>query len=106
MKCLYDGCRFETDDEEVMEWHITQMDMRGLHEAQISDNPKPFCLGCIRTPEEIYEYLPQSTDSKLSPDEYVKSEEGTYNRENGHFLCTVCYINAGSPSSPSGWKAP
>lgn len=73
----------------------------------MADLPKPICIGCNRTPSQLEEYWPQFTGAaNLSPDEYVRSSEGTYNRENGHFLCTACYIEAGSPSSPSGWKAP
>lgn len=37
---------------------------------------------------------------------YVKYNEGTYNPVNGHFLCDMCYIKAGCPSSPNGWKCP
>jgi hypothetical protein len=45
----------------------------------------------------------------VSPQEridYVIENEGTYNRNNGHFLCDTCYIKAGQPSSPRGWKCP
>ena len=37
---------------------------------------------------------------------YVRAEEGTYNPANGHFLCDVCYIKAGMPVAPGGWKCP
>lgn len=40
-----------------------------------------------------------------SADEYVMVEEGTLNLDNGHFLCTPCYIKAGCPTAPNGWKA-
>jgi hypothetical protein len=42
----------------------------------------------------------------MTPEQYVSAEEGTLNRENGHFACTTCYIKMGMPSSPRGWKAP
>jgi hypothetical protein len=42
----------------------------------------------------------------MTPEQYVRSEEGTFNLKNGHFACTACYINIGMPSSPRGWKAP
>jgi hypothetical protein len=42
----------------------------------------------------------------ITPDEYVRDEEGTYNPANGHFLCDECYIKAGQPSSPRGWRCP
>jgi hypothetical protein len=41
----------------------------------------------------------------MTPDDFVWREEGTLNRETGHFLCTSCYIKAGMPSSPRGWVA-
>lgn len=37
---------------------------------------------------------------------YVIEEEGTYNKETNHFLCDMCYIKAGQPSSLEGWKCP
>lgn len=49
-------------------------------------------------------------DAYLNPgqsrEDYVKNEEGTYNRSNGHFLCDDCYIKIGCPSSPTGWVCP
>lgn len=45
----------------------------------------------------------------VTPAEWVIQEEGTYNRENGHFACDSCYINIGQPSRPmseGGWVAP
>ncbi len=38
--------------------------------------------------------------------DYVRQEEGTYNPSNEHFLCDPCYIDAGMPTSPGGWKCP
>lgn len=71
--------------------------------------PQPFCTGCNRMPEDIPEYqdptlygYPEDT----TPTEYVLAEEGTLNGDNGHFLCTGCYIKAGMPTSPQGWVAP
>jgi len=67
---------------------------------------QPQCQGCGKKPEEISEYTDEMTGSGLSPDDYVKQEEGTYNSANGHFLCTSCYIKAGQPSGPRGWICP
>ena len=66
------------------------------------------CTGCNRRPDQIEEYLEavEEGEHNETPEEYVKAEEGTYNPENGHFLCTDCYIKAGMPSSPYGWIAP
>lgn len=69
--------------------------------------PNPRCNGCKREPAEIAEYCdPEVIEGFPDPASYVRSEEGTYNPKNGHFLCTECYIRAGQPSSPAGWKAP
>lgn len=38
--------------------------------------------------------------------QYVEQTEGTYNPDNGHFLCDQCYIEVGMPSSRYGWKCP
>lgn len=67
---------------------------------------KPLCIGCNKHPEQIEEYVEIAVVEDMTPDAYVCSEEGTYNRENGHFLCTDCYIAAGMPSSERGWVAP
>lgn len=67
---------------------------------------------CGRRPEEIPAYrlfARQYEDDDPTDDEirqYVLDEEGTLNMENGHFLCDDCYIEAGMPSSPTGWKCP
>lgn len=67
---------------------------------------KIVCAYCDKTPAEIEEYVEMAKLEEMSPDEYVQREEGTYNRENGHFACTSCYIKSGMPSSPRGWVAP
>jgi hypothetical protein len=67
---------------------------------------RPICTGCNKHPDKIEEYIEMAENEEMTPDEYVRHEEGTYNRANGHFLCTMCYIRAGQPSSPRGWVAP
>ncbi len=69
-------------------------------------NISPRCNGCSKCPDELEEYRWAVEDTEMSPDEFVRLEEGTYNTENGHFLCTDCYISAGQPSGPRGWTAP
>jgi hypothetical protein len=64
------------------------------------------CIGCNKKPHEIEEYVEAASDEDTTPEQYVASEEGTFNRENGHFACTSCYIKMGMPSSPRGWVAP
>lgn len=75
----------------------------------LPDRPLSSCNGCNRTAAEIPEYTPEFTGEEgplADPERYVWAEEGTLNRENGHFLCTECYLRAGAPSAPGGWKAP
>lgn len=61
---------------------------------------------CKREPKEIQEYVMMARERYITPSRYVWLEEGTLNRDNGHFCCTECYIKIGQPSSPMGWKAP
>jgi hypothetical protein len=68
--------------------------------------PELVCIGCGRTPDQIPEYIEAAEECDMTPWSYVKQEEGTYNRENGHFACTACYLDMGAPSSPTGWVAP
>ena len=58
------------------------------------------CRGCQKSPYELSEYLDGATEADITPEEYVKLEEGTYNPVTGGFLCTECYIRAGMPSLP------
>lgn len=67
---------------------------------------KPFDPYCNRAPDEIDEYLQYAREAGMTPDDYVRAEEGTYNPISGHFACTDCYIRLGMPTAPSGWKAP
>jgi hypothetical protein len=65
----------------------------------------PVCARCRKTPDELDEYIVAAADYKITPDLYVKGFEGTYNRKNGLFLCTPCYLMVGAPSAPGeGWK--
>jgi hypothetical protein len=68
--------------------------------------PAAYCIGCSKPPHELEEYSPEMTGEELTAEDYVWREEGTLNRENGHFLCTPCYYRAGMPVAPGGWKAP
>lgn len=81
-------------------------------------HPPLLCIGCNKTPAQLgYETYrldedgepmtrPDGTLYYNDDDDYIWNEEGTLNRQNGHFLCDMCYINAGQPSGPSGWIAP
>jgi hypothetical protein len=69
---------------------------------------EPICFVCNKRPAELAEYVEAAAEEGMTPDEYVRQEEGTYNRGNGHFACTPCYIKIGQPSrrSPRRWIAP
>jgi len=68
--------------------------------------PEPLCVGCNKKAGELEEYIEIAKEEGMTPEDYVREEEGTYNRLNGHFLCTPCYCKAGMPSGPRGWVAP
>lgn len=71
------------------------------------DIPFPLiCVGCGKAPDQLNEYVEAAQELHISPEQYVINEEGTLNIENGHFVCTPCYVHMGCPSSPTGWKAP
>ena len=55
----------------------------------------PVCKGCSKHPAQIQEYVDAAKAEGISPDEFVRHNEGTYNKKNGHFLCTDCYISYG-----------
>jgi hypothetical protein len=92
---------------------VTMDEAREMHRKcmEQGDNPAdPICIGCARRPHEIGGYLgcfdedEHPTNKQVA--QYVISEEGTYNRANGHFLCDACYIKNGMPSSDRGWVCP
>lgn len=58
---------------------------------------EPICIGCQKHPDHIGEYIDAAAEEEVTPAEYVRMGEGTYNPRNGHFLCTSCYIKAGQP---------
>lgn len=37
------------------------------------------CIGCLKHPDEIDEYIDASAEEDMTPVEYVIQEEGTYN---------------------------
>lgn len=60
--------------------------------------PSPLCANCNKSPEELTEYAMLAEDEGYdTATEACIREEGTYNRENGHFWCTGCYILIGMP---------
>ena len=72
----------------------------------IEEKMEVICFRCKRSPEKISEYITGAKAEKISPEEYVIENEGTFNPISKHFCCTECYIDVGMPSSSKGWKAP
>jgi hypothetical protein len=58
---------------------------------------KVHCCGCDRTPDEIGEYIGMAEEEGITPEQFVRAEEGTFNPVTLHFWCTDCYIKAGMP---------
>lgn len=55
------------------------------------------CKLCRKTTDQISEYVDAGKLNSMTPEEYVKQEEGTYNKNTGLFYCTKCYVKAGMP---------
>ena len=71
------------------------------------DVPRLFCFRCQKAPSELDEYI-EMAGTYQTPAEYCLKNEGTLNRDNGHFCCTQCYIEIGQPTGERGkrWVAP
>lgn len=59
--------------------------------------PHPICSVCRKIPDELLEYTIIAADLGMTPDAYVRAEEGTYNVDEDAFFCTKCYIDIGMP---------
>ena len=55
------------------------------------------CAECGRDSSEISEYQSMAIVNGCTPDEAVESQEGTFNKRDGIFYCTRCYIKIGMP---------
>ena len=55
------------------------------------------CPYCDREPVNIPEYVQGAEMEEMTPEQYVKSEEGTYCKKHNLFVCTDCYIRIGMP---------
>lgn len=55
------------------------------------------CPYCDKEPNEIEEYIERATEEKTTPEQIVKTDEGTYHRNTQLFCCTACYIKVGMP---------
>jgi hypothetical protein len=81
--------------------------------TRTDDPAEPFDPRCKRFARTMKEYDDAITDGEEGVEvtprdriEYVQTEDETFNPRNGHFLCDRCYIEAGMPSTESGWRCP
>lgn len=58
---------------------------------------EPMCKECGRKASELLEYITEGRINNMTPEEFVRQEEGTYNPVTGYFYCTKCYIRVGMP---------
>jgi hypothetical protein len=76
--------------------------IESMHVGDLHGLPH-ICVGCGKTADQLQEYKDmanpdsQGYEGYSTPDEAVRRNEGTFNRENNHFWCTTCYIKAGMP---------
>lgn len=52
----------------------------------------PYCPGCKKQAHEIPSVKDFAADFELTPEQFIRHEEGTYNPVNEHFLCEDCFI--------------
>lgn len=70
---------------------------------------KPICIGCNKHPQDLDDFFDWKDQGYKDADAMCIDQEGTLNPENGHFLCTPCYIKAGMPANhhpQPNWVAP
>lgn len=69
------------------------------------------CAVCRKEPHQLPEYVEaaanynqelledESQGAPISEEDFVRTEEGTFNSSNNLFVCTLCYIRVGQPSN-------
>ncbi len=55
------------------------------------------CKVCGKHPNDIKDYTYYARREKVTNEQYVKENEGTYNPKTGLFYCDACYIKSGLP---------
>lgn len=55
------------------------------------------CKLCNRAPDQISDCKYMASVENISTVQWVKENEGTYNKKTGKFYCTTCYIKIGMP---------
>lgn len=56
-----------------------------------------YCAQCKKRPDELNEYIYEAKLEGVTPDEFVASNEGTFNAVEQVFWCTECYLELGLP---------
>lgn len=56
------------------------------------------CKNCGREPKNITEYIIGAKEEGMTPNQFVREQEGTYNPRTDLFYCTKCYIELGMPT--------
>lgn len=88
------------------EYSSKQMELTAEEQDRIADG-EPYCFRCGKPASSfIAGAMMAQDDEPISPAEYVRREEGTYNPDTNRFACDACYIAIGMPTAPEGWKAP
>lgn len=85
---------------------------RVLGRSDATDSQEPRCFRCKLKASEL-PYLDSAFlqdyygEGGHSPVEFIRNEDGTYNRHTNTFACDPCYLQIGCPTAPGqGWKAP
>ncbi len=66
---------------------------------------EPRCFRCQK-PASEFDYTGFKDEDETN-EYFVRTQEGTYNRNTNTFACDACYIAIGCPTVPGyGWKAP
>lgn len=53
----------------------------------------PYDPVCQKQASEIPSVVAYARENRMSPDGFVRQEDGTYNPDNEHFLCDTCFIS-------------
>jgi hypothetical protein len=62
------------------------------------------CGLCEKTPDQDPSYVEAAAAEGLTPEEYVRQEEGTFNAATGLYACDDCYIKLGAPFASPRWQ--
>lgn len=79
-----DKCKRCTEYSHCKKWNDIQ--------SGDTDINTPRCSSCGRKCTEIQEYIDFALVENITPESYVRTNEGTYNRKNNTFVCTSCYF--------------